>query len=119
MKGENVWAIGVDSDQFSDGLYTDTKSAVLTSMLKRVENSSLKVLKEAEAKTFAGGIVEMRMVDEGVGYSQANPELSKAVVKAVEAAKADVISGKIKLYKTYKEALAKGAAPKGLSALDD
>jgi len=119
MKGANVWAIGVDSDQFSDGLYTDTKSAVLTSMLKRVENSSLKVLKEAESKTFAGGIVEMRMVDEGVGYSQANPELSKAVVKTVEAAKADVISGKIKLYKTYKDALANGAAPKGLSALDD
>ena len=119
MKGENVWAIGVDSDQFTDGLYTDTKSAVLTSMLKRVENSSLKVLKEAEDNTFTGGVVEMRMEDDGVGYSQANPELSKAVIKKVEAAKADVISGKIKLYKTYKEALANGAAPKGLSPLDD
>ena len=61
----------------------------------------------------------MGMVDDGVGYSQANPELSKAVIKQVEAAKADVISGKIKLYKTYKDALANGAAPKGLSALDD
>lgn len=119
MQGKNIWAIGVDSDQFADGLYTDTKSAVLTSMLKRVENSSLKVLKEAEAKNFKGGVVQMGMIDDGVGYSQANPELAASVVKQVEAAKADVIAGKIKLYKTYKEALAHGAAPKGLAALDD
>ncbi|MDT3358135.1 MAG: BMP family ABC transporter substrate-binding protein, partial [Spirochaetota bacterium] len=29
-QGKNVWAIGVDSDQYADGIYTGTKSAVLT-----------------------------------------------------------------------------------------
>lgn len=119
MQGKNIWAIGVDSDQFADGIYTGNKSAVLTSMLKRVENSSLKVLKDVEAKTFKGGVVQMTMADEGVGYSTANPELSKQVVTQVDAAKADIISGKIKIFKTYKDALANGAVPSGLAALDD
>jgi basic membrane protein A len=37
----------------------------------------------------------------------------------VEKAKADIISGAIDIYPTYKGALAAGAAPAGLSALDD
>ncbi len=118
-QGKNVWAIGVDSDQYTDGIYTGTKSAVLTSMLKRVENSSLMVLGAVADGSFKGGVVQMGMEDEGVGYSAANPELSASVRVAVDAAKADVLSGKIKLYKTYKEALAAGAAPAGLAALDD
>lgn len=119
MQGKDVWAIGVDSDQYEDGIYAGKDSAVLTSMIKRVESSSLKVLKEVEDGTFSGGVVQMGMADDGVGYSQSNPKLAASVVKQVEAAKADVINGKIKLYKTYKEALANGAVPAGLSALDD
>lgn len=118
-QGKNVWAIGVDSDQYTDGIYTGTKSAVLTSMLKRVENSSLMVLNAVADGTFKGGVVQMGMEDEGVGYSAANPELSASVRAQVDAAKTDVLNGKIKLYKTYKEALAAGAVPAGLAALDD
>lgn len=118
-QGKNVWAIGVDSDQYADGIYTGTKSAVLTSMLKRVENSSLMVLKAVADGSFSGGVVQMGMADDGVGYSTANSELSANVVKLVDAAKADINSGKIKIFKTYREALAAGAAPAGLAALDD
>ena len=118
-QGKNVWAIGVDSDQYADGIYTGTKSAVLTSMLKRVENSSLMVLKAVADGSFSGGVVQMGMADDGVGYSTANSELSASVVKLVDAAKADINSGKIKIFKTYREALAAGAAPAGLAALDD
>ena len=119
LQGKNVWAIGVDSDQYEDGIYSGSKSAVLTSMLKKVENSSLYCLEAVEKGTFTGEVIKMTMTDDGVGYSQANPELKAVVVTAVEAAKADVISGKIKIYGTYKDALAAGAAPRGLSALDD
>ena len=119
MHGKNVWAIGVDSDQYEDGIYEGTKSAVLTSMLKKVENSSLYCLNAAKDGSFTGKIVKMTMADDGVGYSTANPELKSEVVAAVDAAKADVISGKIKIYGTYREALAAGAAPAGLAALDD
>jgi basic membrane protein A len=119
LQGKNVWAIGVDSDQYADGIYSGTKSAVLTSMLKRVESSSLYCLEAVKNGTFTGKVVKMTMADNGVGYSTANPELKPEVVKAVDIAKADIISGKIKIYGTYKEALAAGAAPAGLAALDD
>lgn len=118
-QGRNIWAIGVDSDQYADGIYSGNKSAVLTSMLKRVENSSLMVLKAVADGSFKGGVVQMGMVDNGVGYSTANPELKANVVKMVDAAQQDIISGKIKIYKTYREALAAKAAPAGLAALDD
>jgi basic membrane protein A len=118
-QGKNVWAIGVDSDQYADGIYPGTKSAVLTSRRKRVEHSSLMVLKAVADGSFSGGVVQMGMADDGVGYSTANPELSANVVKLVDAAKADINSGKIKIFKTYREALAAGAAPAGLAALDD
>ena len=119
LQGKNVWAIGVDSDQYEDGIYEGTKSAVLTSMLKKVENSSLYCLNAVEEGSFSGKIVKMTMSDDGVGYSTANPELKAEVVAAVDAAKADVINGTIKIYGTYKDALAAGAAPAGLAALDD
>jgi basic membrane protein A len=88
-------------------------------MLKRVENSTIKALTDIENGTFAGGVVKMSMVDDGVGYSTANPELSADVIKQVDAAKADIINGKIKIYGTYKDAFAAGVVPKGLAALDD
>lgn len=119
LQGRNVWAIGVDSDQYEDGIYSGDKSAVLTSMLKRVEASSLYALNAVKDGTFTGEVVKMSLADEGVGYSTANPELKSDVVSAVEKVKADIISGKIKIYPTYKEALAAGAVPAGLAALDD
>ncbi len=119
LQGKNVWAIGVDSDQYEDGIYEGKKSAVLTSMLKKVENSSIYSLNAVEDGTFTGKVVKMVMADDGVGYSQANPELKPEVVKAIESAKKDIINGTIKIYGTYKEALANKAVPAGLSALDD
>jgi basic membrane protein A len=119
LQGRNVWAIGVDSDQHEDGIYEGTRSAVLTSMLKRVEASSLYALNAAKDGTFKGEVVKMSLVDDGVGYSQANSELKPEVVAAIEAAKADIISGKIKIYGTYRDALAARAVPTGLAALDD
>lgn len=119
MAGKNVWAIGVDSDQYADGIYEGTKSAVLTSMLKLVENSTLDALNKVEKGEFKGQAIEMIMADGGVGYATTNPELKDSVKAKVEAAKADVISGKIKVYKKYKDALAAGAVPANLSALDD
>ena len=64
-----------------------------------------------------GGVVQMGMEDE-VSAAHGG-QLSASVRAQVDAAKTDVLNGKIKLYKTYKEALAAGAVPAGLAALDD
>ncbi|MDD2232677.1 MAG: BMP family ABC transporter substrate-binding protein, partial [Sphaerochaetaceae bacterium] len=98
------------------------KSSVLTSMLKLVENSTKDALSKIEAGTFrdaTSSAIEMVMADGGVGYSDANPELSASAKAAAEKAKSAIIAGKVKVFKTYKEALAAGAVPAGLAALDD
>ncbi len=119
LAGKNVWAIGVDSDQYSDGVYAEGKSAVLTSMLKLVENSTLDALNKVKNNAWQGGVVTQNMANEGVGYSTANAELKAASVKAADQAKADILSGKIVVNKTYAASKAAGLAPAGLAAIDD
>ncbi|MBO5123743.1 MAG: BMP family protein [Spirochaetaceae bacterium] len=119
QQGKNVWAIGVDSDQYADGIYEGDKSAVLTSMIKRVEASTMYALDAVAKDTFKSGVVTLDMAADGVGFSAANPELSAAVVKQIEDLKADIVSGKIKVIGTYKDAMAAGVAPAGLGAMDN
>lgn len=119
MGGKNVWAIGVDSDQYADGIYEGQKSAVLTSMIKRVETASVYALKAVEANTYNAGVVSLALVDDGVGYSTANPDLAQPVKDKLEQIKADIISGKIQVIGTYKDALAAGKVPAGLGAKDN
>ncbi len=119
MAGLNVWAIGVDSDQYEDGIYAEGASAVLTSMIKRVENSTIKALADIERGTFTGGVIRMSLADGGVDYSKSNPALSPSIIAEVDRIKEEIIKGDIRIHTTYSEALAAGAAPEGLSALDD
>ena len=119
MDGLNVWAIGVDSDQYEDGIYDGTNSAVLTSMIKSVENSTIRALTDIEKGVFKSGVVRTSMADGGLAYSKANPALSPSVIAEVDRVKQEIVSGNIKVYGTYREALAAGVVPAGLSALDD
>ena len=118
-QGKNVWAIGVDSDQYEDGIYTDGKSAVLTSMLKKVEFATEMALKQAKDGSFKGGVVRLGLKDNGVGYSAANKELTSDITAKIDAAAKDIASGKIKVIGNYKEAKATGLAPANLGAIDD
>lgn len=118
-QGKNVWAIGVDSDQYEEGIYSGTKSAVLTSMLKRVESASEYALKAIANGTFKGEVVNLDMAQNGVGFATSNPELSASVVQKVEAVQKDIMSGKINIYPTYKAARDAGIVPAGLGAIDD
>ncbi len=119
VQGQNVWAIGVDSDQHAEGIYEGDKSAVLTSMLKMVETSAILALTDIEAGTFEGGVIELDMAANGVGYASTNSELSDDIIDAVEDIKADIVSGDIMVYKTYADSLAAGVVPAGLGAKDD
>jgi len=118
-QGKNVWAIGVDSDQYADGLYADGKSAVLTSMIKKVETSTLLSLQAVADDTFKGGVFKLDLAGNGVDYATSNEELKPEAVQKVNEMKADIISGKIKVIGTYKEALEAGVVPAGLGANDD
>jgi basic membrane protein A len=119
--GKKIWAIGVDSDQYEDGIYdaAKKKSAVLTSMIKRVESSTLYALKAVKAGTFKGGVVVFDTKSDGVGFSDRNAELGKDIVAKVNAVKKDIIAGKVKVYTKYADAKAAMAVPADLQAKDD
>lgn len=117
--GRNVWAIGVDSDQYEEGVYRDGESAVITSMLKKVESSTAYALKAVQDGSFASKVVVLDMKAEGIGYSSRNKALGSDIVGEVEKIKRDIINGKIKVIATYREALAAKAVPAGLGAKDN
>ncbi|MEA1976257.1 MAG: BMP family ABC transporter substrate-binding protein [Bacillota bacterium] len=96
--GEDVWAIGVDKDQYADGIYEEGKSAVLTSMMKRVDVAAYDVSEKTLAGEFPGGeILVYSLSNDGVGIPVENPNLSDAIVSTVDEYKTKVISGEIEV----------------------
>ncbi|MEG0164195.1 BMP family lipoprotein [Anaerorhabdus sp.] len=63
----DVWAIGVDKDQYNDGTIDGGKSVILTSMIKRVDISTYTAAKAILDGTFAGGTVVFNLENDGVG----------------------------------------------------
>ncbi|MFA6506930.1 MAG: BMP family ABC transporter substrate-binding protein, partial [Treponemataceae bacterium] len=118
-QGKNVWAIGVDSDQYDDGVYASGKSAVLTSMLKRVETASKIALDSVKSGKFKADVVTLNTKSNGIGYSSKNAALGKDIVTKLEDAKAKIISGKVKVAATYKAAKALPGFPQKLQAKDE
>jgi len=119
LAGRNVWAIGVDSDQHEEGLYTATDSAVLTSMLKKVETSLLYALRAVQNNTFRGETITFDLADDGVGYSTTNPALTADIRNELERVKQQIINGQIRVAATYAEARRLPGFPQDLRAIDD
>ncbi|MRG54413.1 nucleoside-binding protein [Phyllobacterium sp. YR620] len=89
-------AIGVDSNQ--NGLHP---GKVLTSMMKRVDVATYNAFKDGADGKFTAGVNVLGVKEGGVDYAadENNAKLLTDDVKtAVEAAKADIISGKIKVH---------------------
>ncbi|MCF7937207.1 MAG: BMP family ABC transporter substrate-binding protein [Spirochaetales bacterium] len=103
-KDMEKWAIGVDSDQGLVYASSDTKEEqetskwILTSMLKRVDNSVYLTAQELiETGEVKGGYKTFDLEDNGVGYAvnDYNRELLAPYADQVEAMKQDIIDGKI------------------------
>jgi basic membrane protein A len=118
--GRNVWAIGVDSDQHEEGIYNAAgDSAVLTSMLKRVESSVIYALNAVSNNTFTGRIITFDLKADGVGYSTSNPVMSRNIIDQLEIVKGKIISGEITVASTLAEAMRLPGFPQNLRAIDD
>jgi basic membrane protein A and related proteins len=90
------FGIGVDSNQ--NGLFP---GKVLTSMLKRVDVATYDSFKDAKNGTWKAGVQVFGLKNDGVGYAvdDNNKAILSADVKAkADAAKADIISGKIQVH---------------------
>jgi basic membrane protein A len=102
--GETVWVVGVDRDQYPEGIYEGDKSVILTSMMKRVDNAAYDVAQKTLAGEPQGGsILVYDLTNGGVDIPAENPNLSDAIVTAVNDYKEKVKSGEIEVPDTPAE----------------
>jgi basic membrane protein A len=89
-KARHVWGIGVDADQSYLG------PQVLTSAMKRVDNSVFDTVRQVLAGKFAGGTNEVfSLRNDGVGLGRISPKVPKADVRKVDAIRKLIATGKI------------------------
>jgi basic membrane protein A len=120
LAGRNVWAIGVDSDQHDEGIYNrNLDSAVLTSMIKRVDMSVIYALDAIKNNIFKGEVITFDLKKEGVGYADSNPALDSSIIEQLELIKKQIADGQIKVAATYAEAKLLPGFPQNLRAIDD
>jgi len=91
-------SIGVDSDQ-SLTATDEQKPFILTSMMKRVDNSVYETIKAFVEGKFEGGYRVFGLDDDGVGYAvnEFNEELISDIQPKLDELKAKVIKGEIKV----------------------
>jgi len=94
--GEQVWIIGVDVDQFSEGIYEGEKSIILTSAMKRVDQAAYDMIKAEVEGNFPGGqTLVFDATNDGIGIPDQNPNLSEDVQQQVAGVFDKIKSGEI------------------------
>ncbi len=94
-RSEDVWVVGVDEDQYEEGIYHTGKSVVLTSMIKRVNVPVFDTLRDAEKGNFVGGIRLYGLKENAVGLPDSNPNLKPDWLKTINKFKEAIESKKI------------------------
>lgn len=95
-KGQSVFVVGVDVDQYEAGKITNGKSVTLTSAMKRLGDSAYNYIDAKINSKFPGGqVITLSLKDNGVGLPEKNPNLSADVLKKVDQAKKEIVDGKV------------------------
>ncbi|MGE4583144.1 MAG: BMP family protein [Sphaerochaeta sp.] len=96
--GQKVWVIGVDVNQYPEGLMPNGKSIILTSAMKYLDRASYDMIQAELNGSFpAGKILTFTAANDGVGIPVENPNLDKAVTDEVTKVFAKMKSGEIKV----------------------
>ncbi len=121
QRGEDVWAIGVDSDQYAEGIYEEGKSAILTSMVKRVDAAAELALRNVREGKFKAEVIRLDLRSHGVGLPEANPNLSDEIMHELGNYEKKIINGDIVVDRTVSEFTSAGHLGEGLilQAQDD
>lgn len=95
--GKEVWIVGVDVDQYADGLYGDkTKSIILTSAMKKIDTATYDMIKaEFDGKFEGGKVITFDAKNDGVGIPKENKNLSADVQTSVNDIVAKLKKGEI------------------------
>ena len=92
--GADVWVVGVDVDQYAEGIYSGDKSVILTSAMKRIDQAAYDMIKAELDNKFPGGeILTFSAVNNGVGIPAQNPNLSADTQAKVDKVFNDLKSG--------------------------
>ncbi len=95
-KPGQIWAIGVDSDQYQTISVANGRDYILTSMLKKVDVATYNAIKAYVAGTPVTGTQTLGLKDGGVDFSVTNKKgMDAKTVAKLKKIKADIISGKI------------------------
>ncbi|MFE7353489.1 BMP family protein [Streptomyces sp. NPDC057543] len=91
------WAIGVDSDQYSQKGLAAYKAQILTSVTKDVSGSVLNLIKSVKDGKPQTGEIRYGLDKDGVGLAGSNPAFTKMteVTAAVDKAKKAIVDGTV------------------------
>lgn len=96
--GEKVWIVGVDSDQYADGIYEGDKSIILTSAMKKLNVVTLDMIKaELDGKFPGGETLTFDAKNDGIGLPEENPNLSDDTITKAKEVFEKIKSGDIKV----------------------
>ncbi|WP_319415976.1 BMP family ABC transporter substrate-binding protein [Marispirochaeta aestuarii] len=94
--GEKVWIVGVDVNQYTEGIYEGEKSVILTSAMKRIDQAAYDMIKAEIDGNFPGGqILTLDATNNGVGIPEENPNLSADTQSQMDEVFSDLQAGKI------------------------
>ncbi|MEU9332230.1 BMP family ABC transporter substrate-binding protein [Streptomyces sp. NPDC048290] len=94
-----VWAIGVDSDQYQQEALAKYKDSILTSAMKDVAKAVYNLAKSVEDGKPETGIVKGDLKTGEVGLSESNPKFADdaELQAAIDTAKEKIINGEIQV----------------------
>ena len=96
INGNEIWTIGVDVDQYSDGIYKGDKSVMLTSAMKKLSQTSFDMISAELNKSFPGGETIMFDINnDGVGLPTNNPNLTSDIELRVNEVREKITNGEI------------------------
>lgn len=99
---KQLWIVGVDKDQHSEGEYKtasgETKSVTLTSTLKKVGDVMVQFIKETEKDGFKSGVKRYTLKDGGVDLTDG--QLTAEVKAEITKVKESIVSGKVEVPST-------------------
>ncbi|PGS49554.1 BMP family protein [Bacillus sp. AFS041924] len=99
--GKKIWVIGVDRDQYKEGL---PENVTLTSAIKRIDKGVNEVITKKLKGNFQGGrILKWGIKENGVGLAKTDKNLNKDTKEQVKLYEANIRTGHIEVPKTKEE----------------
>lgn len=95
-EGQDVWIVGVDVDQYEEGIYDGTNSIILTSAMKYIDLATYNMIEAELNGEFPGGeILNLDASNLGIGIPAENPNLDAEVEEVVAEVFALLQSGEL------------------------